>query len=143
MKLRFSFFLPFGFLLFAVFVIKAPAEEYDPLALSENGEVTIKDMSVENPARSREIPIRLYLPETIDKYELVLQDAEHSAFSDRSLRGDQIERNPNHHRAVLALSTAFWDTYLRENAEAKEWLQGDGPRSVLDKEDRWQMEKAR
>ncbi len=337
MKLRFSFFLPFGFLLFAVFVIKAPAEDYDPLALSENGEVTIKDMSVENPARSREIPIRLYLPETgepqpvvmfshglggsragcsylgkhwagrgyvavflqhpgsdhmvwknqplsgrmramekaasgrnfllrvrdvpavidalekwnteeghwlakrldldqlgmsghsfgavttqavsgqatgfgrsagrrftddridaaiafspstprrggaatafgsvtipwmlmtgtrdfapiggadlssrmgvypnlpetIDKYELVLQDAEHSAFSDRSLHGDQIERNPNHHRAVLALSTAFWDTYLRDNPEAKEWLQGDGPRSVLEKEDRWQMEKAR
>lgn len=48
------------------------------------------------------------LPEG-DKYELVLNDAEHSAFSERALPADQTPRNPNHHRAILALSTAFWD----------------------------------
>ncbi len=73
-----------------------------------------------------------------DKYELVLHDAEHSAFTDRGLLGDRVPRNPNHHRAILALSTAFWDAYLGDNAEAKRWLQSDAVRSVLESRDRWQ-----
>ncbi len=72
-----------------------------------------------------------------DKYELVLHRAEHSAFTERPLPGDTEERNPNHHRAILALSTAFWDTYLRENKDAGAWLNGRGPREVLEKKDRW------
>jgi predicted dienelactone hydrolase len=72
------------------------------------------------------------------KYELVLEGAEHSAFGDRPLPGDKEQRNPNHHRAILALSTAFWDAYLRGDAAAKAWLEGDGPRSVLEPKDRWQ-----
>jgi predicted dienelactone hydrolase len=71
------------------------------------------------------------------KYELVLYGAEHSAFTDRALPGDTEKRNPNHHRVILALSTAFWDVWLREDAAARAWLDGDGPRSVLEKDDRW------
>jgi len=71
------------------------------------------------------------------KYELVLHGAEHSAFSERALPGDTGPRNPNHHRAILALSTAFWDAYLLDNASAREWLDGDGPKSVLESKDRW------
>lgn len=73
------------------------------------------------------------------KYELVFDGAQHSVFTDRVLPGETQHRNPNHHRAILALSTAFWDTYLRENALAKTWLDGDGSRSVLEKNDHWQM----
>ncbi|HEY5315638.1 MAG TPA: dienelactone hydrolase, partial [Pirellulales bacterium] len=72
------------------------------------------------------------------KYELVLERAEHSAFSDRPLPGDAQPRNPNHHRVILALTTAFWDAYLNDNQEAKSWLDGDGPRKVLEARDRWQ-----
>jgi len=72
------------------------------------------------------------------KYELVLDRAEHSAFTDRPLPGDGLERNPNHHRAVLALSTAFWEAFILEDPAAREWLDGDGPRSVLEQADRWQ-----
>ena len=72
------------------------------------------------------------------KYELVLYNAEHSAFSQRALPGDGQTRNPNHHRAIQALSTAFWDAYLRDDAAAKAWLDGDGPRTVLEANDRWQ-----
>ena len=43
------------------------------------------------------------------KYEVVLNNAEHSVFTDRALPGDKQPRNPNHHRVILALSTAFWD----------------------------------
>ncbi len=72
------------------------------------------------------------------KYELVLDGAEHSAFTDRALPGDQAPRNPNHHRAILALSTAFWDAYLRGDPAARAWLDGSGPASVLQPKDRWQ-----
>ena len=72
------------------------------------------------------------------KYELVLDRAEHSVFTDRALPGDHEPRNPNHHRAILALSTAFWDAYLRGDGAARAWLDGDGPRTMLDAADRWQ-----
>lgn len=73
-----------------------------------------------------------------DKYEVVLKDAEHGAFGERALPGEGTKRNPNHHRAILALSTAFWDAYLKSDAAAKAWLSGDSARAVLEKEDRWQ-----
>jgi predicted dienelactone hydrolase len=72
------------------------------------------------------------------KYELVLHGAEHSAFTDRTLPGDTEKRNPNHHQVILALSTAFWDAYLRQDAAAKAWLDGEGPAMVMEKDDRWQ-----
>jgi predicted dienelactone hydrolase len=71
-------------------------------------------------------------------YELVLHAAEHSAFTDRALPGDREPRNANHHRAILALSTAFWDAYLRGDADARDWLDGPGPRTVLEADDHWQ-----
>ena len=72
------------------------------------------------------------------KYELVLDHAEHSAFTDRALPRDQEKRNPNHHRVILALSTAFWDAKLRDDKSAQEWLDGAGPRTLLETNDHWQ-----
>jgi predicted dienelactone hydrolase len=71
------------------------------------------------------------------KYELILHNAEHSAFTERPLPGDKEPRNPNHHRAILALSTAFWDAYLKEDPAAKAWLDSEAPRSVLEELDSW------
>lgn len=71
------------------------------------------------------------------KYELVLDKARHSAFSDRLLPGDRGARNPTHHKVILALTTAFWDAYLRDEPSAKAWLDGEGPRSVLEPVDSW------
>jgi predicted dienelactone hydrolase len=73
-----------------------------------------------------------------NKYELVLDGAEHSAFTDRPLPGERGGRNPNHHRSILALSTAFWDAYLRDDDDARKWLDGEGPRTIVDPKDRWQ-----
>lgn len=72
------------------------------------------------------------------KYELVLHEAEHSIFTEVRLPGETMERNPNHHPAILALSTAFWDAWLRDDPAAMEWLNSDGPESVLEPDDRWQ-----
>lgn len=70
-------------------------------------------------------------------YEVVFDGAKHSAFSDRDL-GAKETRNPKHHPAIQAISTAFWDTYLKQDAQAKRWLAGDGPRQLLDSADVWQ-----
>ncbi len=72
------------------------------------------------------------------KYELVLDGAEHSAFTDSARPGEREARNPNHHRAILAISTAFWDAYLKNDPAARVWLDGDGSRFVLEPKDRWQ-----
>jgi predicted dienelactone hydrolase len=72
-----------------------------------------------------------------NKYQLVFKDGEHMAFSEQSLPMDGVKKNPNHHRAILALSTAFWDAYLGQNAEAHGWLDGQGPRSILQTGDQW------
>ncbi len=71
-----------------------------------------------------------------NKYELVLHQAEHSAFTERALPGDKEPRNPNHHKVILALSTAFFDTCLRQDPKAKTWLDGQGPESVMEKTDK-------
>jgi predicted dienelactone hydrolase len=83
------------------------------------------------------------LPAGIEKYELVFKDAEHSAFTDRALPGDKQPRNPNHHRAILALSTAFWDVHLRDDTAARDWLHGPAARSVLEDGDLWQLQAGR
>ena len=49
----------------------------------------------------------------------------------------QEPRNPNHHRVILAVSTAFWDAYLRGDKDALAWLNGTGPRSVMEPADDW------
>lgn len=71
------------------------------------------------------------------KYELVLAGAQHSAFSDRPLSPLDPPRNPNDHRVILALSTAFWDSVLRHRAAAQRWLDGSAPQSLLKAGDQW------
>ncbi len=72
------------------------------------------------------------------KYQLVLDKGEHSAFTGHDLPGDKKKRDPNHHKAILAVTTAFWDATLKGDAAAKAWLDGDGVRGVLAKADKWE-----
>ncbi|QDT99266.1 Alpha/beta hydrolase family protein [Gimesia aquarii] len=80
------------------------------------------------------------LPDSIDKYELVLSGAQHSAFTDGPERLGKPRRNPQHHPRILAVTTAFWDTYLHQNRDAGKWLQGKQCRELLDSEDQWQTQ---
>jgi predicted dienelactone hydrolase len=72
------------------------------------------------------------------KYELVLDGAEHSVFTDLTSSRETGKRKLDYHQVTLALSTAFWDAWLRGDMAARTWLDGDGPNSVLEKNDRWQ-----
>ncbi len=78
------------------------------------------------------------LPADGQKYQLILDKAEHSAFLDAPMRRDTRARNPNH-RAIKVISTAFWDAYLKNDGEAKKWLGGDKVREVLEAGDVWEM----
>ena len=69
-------------------------------------------------------------------YELVLHNATHSAFTDRSRRNDT-PHNPKHHRAIEAITTAFWDAYLQGNKEAQKWLRDSGTKDALEPQDTW------
>ncbi|MFN7890937.1 MAG: hypothetical protein ACK5OC_11660 [Pirellula sp.] len=42
------------------------------------------------------------------------------------------------HRALLAVTTAFWDSYLRNDDAARSWLDSDAVRNILEKDDLWQ-----
>ena len=70
-------------------------------------------------------------------YELLLHNATHSAFSARSIRNDP-PPNPKHHRAIEAITTAFWDAYLQGNKKATIWLRNGGTKDVLEPQDSWQ-----
>ncbi len=59
-----------------------------------------------------------------DKYQLVLDGAYHHAFGD-SQRKLKSARKPNHHPAILKVSTKFWDAYLKGDTEAKALLQSN------------------
>ena len=72
-----------------------------------------------------------------DKYQLVLANGQHSAFTERN-DSQLADGNPNHHRVIKAISTAFWDAFLKGDKQAEAWLDGDGPQSVLEPADRWQ-----
>jgi len=71
-------------------------------------------------------------------YQLVLDGAQHSAFGDRILPGETLSRNPNHHRAILAISTAFWDAFLQGEPAARAWVDGAGVGGVLEPRDRFE-----
>jgi len=73
------------------------------------------------------------------KYELVLLDGYHHAFTDRDLSPSQEPRNPAHHGIIEALSTAFLDAYLQDDQSARAWLDGPDARSVLLEGDSWQL----
>lgn len=71
-----------------------------------------------------------------DKYQLVFDGGQHHVFSDRPVRRNE-RRDPRCHPAILRMSTAFWDAYLKDDREALQWLQSEAPRSLLVDADEW------
>ena len=63
------------------------------------------------------------------KYELVLNGADHMAFTDAPI--PRSTSNANHHKVIDALSTAFWDAYLKGDKVAKAWLDGEAAQAIL------------
>lgn len=67
-------------------------------------------------------------------WQVVFDGLEHMDFGERG--GSQ--EGKRYHRAILALTTAFWDAELKGDKRALEWLNGDGAKSALTKDDKWE-----
>lgn len=122
----------------------APAEAFDQVKIPWLLMTGTKDdgagVSTQTPeSRQQVFPA---LPPTIDRYQLVLNDAEHHAFGDVRGGFGQRTRNPNHHWAIRALTTAFWDAHLRADPAANAWLHGEGAKTVLEEGDTWEARPA-
>jgi len=70
-------------------------------------------------------------------WQVVFDKANHMAFGERPLRGEGAA-DARYHRAILALTTAFWDAELKGDTSAKAWLNGAGAKSVLAEADKWE-----
>lgn len=59
-----------------------------------------------------------------DAYLIVLKDADHFAFSDNAIFPGlgEMKRSPEHHDYIRMVTTAFWDAYLKGDAQARAWL---------------------
>jgi predicted dienelactone hydrolase len=71
---------------------------------------------------------------------LWLDGADHFAFSGgESVSGRAAVRRPDAEvqRAVRAVGVAFWRATLQDDARARAWLDGDGPRVLLGPADAW------
>ena len=77
------------------------------------------------------------LPKSGNKYQLVLKDANHYAFGN-SMKGRKLPRNENHHKVILCLGTAFFEAYLKQDRDAKQWLHSDAVNRILQKGDTWE-----
>lgn len=60
-----------------------------------------------------------------DKYQLVLDGAEHYAFGDSDGRLLKRQRNSKHHPAIQKISLQFWNAYLKGDEKSKKWLQSE------------------
>ena len=70
-------------------------------------------------------------------WQVVFDQANYMSFGER----EKAQGGSRYHRAILALTTAFWDAQLRGNKEAAAWLNSPAARSVLVPADRWEMNR--
>ncbi|HEY0945361.1 MAG TPA: hypothetical protein VGD81_08835 [Opitutaceae bacterium] len=60
-----------------------------------------------------------------DAYLLILSGGDHMVFSGQRRRGDGTH-DAEFHRLIQESTTAFWDAWLKNDAAAKAWLEGEG-----------------
>jgi predicted dienelactone hydrolase len=96
---------------------------------------TEDDSIVSNTKAADRVKVYNSLPAG-DKFELILNGAQHLAFSEVLAMG---RGRRNYHRAILAFSTAFWDYTLRQSKEAKQWLTLNRGKDVLESKDSYRI----
>jgi len=67
-------------------------------------------------------------------WQVVFDGATHMDFGQR----DGVEKGSRYHKAILALTTAFWDAQLKGDKAAMDWLKGEGAKGALAKGDVWE-----
>ena len=94
---------------------------------------TLDDSPIGNTTPEDRLKVFPHLTQA-SAWQVVFDKATHMDFGQRLGKTE----GARYHRAILALTTAFWDAELKSDPAAKAWLKRDGPKSVLTKEDRWE-----
>lgn len=97
---------------------------------------TRDDSPIGNTTAADRLKVFPYLQQA-PAWQVVFEGATHMAFGERDLAGRE-PADPRYHRAILALTTAFWDAELKGDPAARTWLDGAGAKSVLSDKDRWE-----
>jgi hypothetical protein len=72
------------------------------------------------------------------KHLVVFDGGDHMVFGGHVLRRPATPRDAEIQEDVKAITLAFWDAYLKGDAGARDWLAGDGVRSILAAGDRYE-----
>ena len=123
----------------AVMMSPSPPRVGDPAKAFANVKIpcllmtgTRDDSPIGNSTAEDRLKVFPYLTQA-PAWQVVFDQATHMDF------GQRVGAKPTrYHRAILALTTAFWDAELKADPEAKAWLNGEGARSVLIAADRWE-----
>ncbi len=97
---------------------------------------TLDDSPIGNTTPADRLQVFPHLKEA-PAWQVVFDKATHMDFGQRDLRGGKI-KDARFHRAILALTTAFWDAELKGHPEARKWLNDGAAKKVLLPEDRWE-----
>ncbi len=97
---------------------------------------TLDDSPIGNSTPADRLKVFPHLKEA-PAWQVVFDKATHMDFGQRTLRGVEIKES-RYHRAILGLTTAFWDAELKGRPEALKWLNDGSAKKVLLPEDRWE-----
>ena len=75
-----------------------------------------------DPVENRQVPYRSI--RNADKFLIVFKDGDHMIYSGRGFLGETRTDDPRFHAWIQKASLAFWDAYLKANADAKAYLTG-------------------
>jgi predicted dienelactone hydrolase len=124
----------------AVMMSPSPPSVGDPAKAFANVKIpcllltgTRDDSPIGNTTPADRLKVFPYLSQG-PAWQVVFDGATHMDFGQRG--GGETTR---YHRAILALTTAFWDAELKADPAAKAWLKGEKVRSVLVTADRWEQ----
>jgi pimeloyl-ACP methyl ester carboxylesterase len=95
---------------------------------------TLDDSPIGNTTPAERLKVFPHLKEA-PAWQVVFDKATHMDFGQREGR---VTKQSRYHRAILALTTAFWDAELKGKPEARKWLNGEATRKVLVPADRWE-----
>ena len=69
-----------------------------------------------------------------EKYLKILQGGDHMIYNGTRGKLSANTKRDLHEKLIKITSLAFWESYLKENIAAKEWLSGSGVQAYLGKE---------
>ncbi|MEQ1865619.1 MAG: alpha/beta fold hydrolase [Micropepsaceae bacterium] len=104
-----------------------PAEQFASIRIPTfhmTGTEDKNPLDESDPVENRQVPYRSI--KNADKYLIVFTGGDHMIFSGRRFQGGPRPGDETFHALIQKSSLAYWDAYLKGNAEAKTYLTAGG-----------------